>query len=302
MSDEKITNSTLYFGKSKKVFNISTLKTYLKNNQIVDAKKYILTFFAKSSNGQQIFFYEPDDNDNFNISTIDNIKSLVYKSLETKLQVDIINNWFEKEVDMRFKINSDPRASMFYQNKNTEQNYINLSNGFLHKEVKSYESFDEKIKIGVEFILKHIKDIWNSKNEEQYNYCLNWLSMSLTGHKMDTALFLKSGEGAGKSIIVLFLIKYVIGEALGLITSRCSQLLHFNSQILGKILLCLEELPTASNKEWHTVADYLKDLITGHKLDVEKKYQDTVQVINLISLIIITNNENTIKFGKDARR
>jgi hypothetical protein len=299
--DKKIVNSSLYFGKTQEVFNVSTLKTLLQDNCVVEAKKYILTYFAKSSNATQIFFYEPEDGKYFNVSTIDNLNGHIYKSLD-KYQAELIKQWFNKDVDLRYKINADARAPMFYQDKITKQNYINLSNGFLHKHIKSFESYDEKIKNGVLFILKHLKDTWNSKDEVAYTYCLNWLSLALTGHKMPTALFLQSGEGTGKSIIVTFLIKFVIGEALGLSTSRSSQLLKFNSQILGKILLCLEELPSASKTEWHSVSDYLKDLITGHKIDVERKFQDAVQVLNLISLIIITNNESTIKFGKDIRR
>jgi hypothetical protein len=301
IEDKKIINSSLYFGKTHEVFDISKLKELLQEDKLIEAKKYILTYFAKSSNGCQIFFYEPEDEKTFNISTIDNLNGYIYSCLD-KLKADLIKQWFNKDVDIRYKINADARAKMFYQDKITKQNYINLSNGFLHKTYKKFDTYDEKIKKAVYFILDHIKNIWNSKNEDAYNYCINWLSLALTGNKQPTALFLQSGEGTGKSIIVLFLINYVIGPALGLTTSRSAQLLKFNSQILGKILLCLEELPSSSKSEWHSVSDYLKDLITGNKVDIERKFQDAIQVINLISLIIITNNETTIKFGKDIRR
>jgi gas vesicle protein len=299
--DKKIINSSLYFGKTHEVFDISILKRLLREDKIIESKIYILTYFAKSSNGKQIFFYEPEDEKYFNISTVESLSGPIYKCLD-KLEADTIKKWFNKDIDLTYKINADPRAPMFYKDKITKQNYINLSNGFLHKHYKPFDSYSIKVKNGVHYILKHIKNTWNSGNEEAYTYCINWLSLALTGHKMPTALFLQSGEGTGKSIIVLFLINKVIGEALGLSTSRCSQLLRFNSQILGKILLCLEELPSSSKTEWHSVSDYLKDLITGNKVDIERKFQDAVQVINLISLIIITNNESTIKFGKDIRR
>ena len=72
--------------------------------------------------------------------------------------------------------------------------------------------------------------------------------------------------------------------------------------MLGKIIICLEEMPTSNKSDWHSVSDYIKDVITGMTLDIEKKFEDAIQIINLISLIILTNNENTIKFGKDVRR
>ena len=294
------TSSTDFFGKTTKVYQVSELKKIM-NYSIPDAKKYILTYFCKSSNGEHIFYYEPEEDGTFSITTIENLNGMVYKSLDD-IPKKIITKWFNQEVDEYFKINSDPRADKFFTNQVTGQKYINLSQGFLHKVHKPYNNYSNETKEKVNTIIKHIKDTWCSGRKETYEYVLSWLSMALTGKKMPTALFLKSGEGTGKSIIVSFLIKYVIGEALGLITSRAGQLLKFNSQILGKVLLCLEELPTASKNEWHTVSEYLKDLITGHKLDIEKKFQDTVQVLNMISLIILTNNENTIKFGKDARR
>jgi hypothetical protein len=290
----------MFFGKTEKVFDIAELKRLMKSN-LLQAKQYILTFFCKSSDGINIYYYEPEEDGKHTISSIENLNGIVYKSLD-KLNKDILRQWFEQEVNETFKINSDPRAERFYISKKTGQRFINLSEGFLHKVKKPFDKFSEETKSGVNLILKHIHDTWCSGNQESSQYVVNWLSMALTGNKMPTALFLKSGEGTGKSILVSFFIKHVIGEALGLITSRCGQLLKFNSQILGKVLICLEELPTANKAEWHTVADYLKDLITGSKIDIERKFVDAVQVINLISLIILTNNENTIKFGKDARR
>lgn len=298
--EKNITSSIEYFGKTTKVYQVSELKQLMKES-FSEAKKYILTYFCKSSNGEQIFYYEPDEDYKFNISTIENLNGMVYKSFD-KLHKDLIRQWFDQEVDEYFKINSDPRAEKFYINEITGQKFINLSEGFLHKVIKPYSKFSEQTKNRMNIILNHIENVWCSNNKESYKYVISWLSMALTGKKMPTALFLKSGEGTGKSIIVSFIIKFVIGDALGLITSRAGQLLKFNSQILGKILLCLEELPTSTKSEWHSVADYLKDLITGNKIDIERKFQDAVQVLNLISLIILTNNENTIKFGKDVRR
>jgi hypothetical protein len=94
----------------------------------------------------------------------------------------------------------------------------------------------------------------------------------------------------------------VIGPALGFITARPDNLIQFNGQIIGKILVCLEELPAENKATWHTLADMIKHLITGSKVDIEKKYKDQIQIDNLISLIIFTNHNNTLKFGNQARR
>jgi hypothetical protein len=291
-------DQTELFGKATKVFSAETCMNYITSFNIVEAKKYFLTYFAKTLDNTY-FFYEPQE-EGEGIITMKESLSGIWKQLKSK-SFDI-QDWFTSEYKVSFKVNSDPRAKRFYVSEKTGQRYINMSQGFLHKDHKPFESYPQKIKDGVKRILAHIHKVWNSGSTECFEYCLNWLSCACTGSKMPTALFLKSGEGTGKSIIVQFLIEHVIGANLGLSTSRSSQLLKFNSQLLGKILVCLEEMPSGSKSEWHSVSDYIKDLITGGKIDIEKKFEDAVQVVNLISLIILTNNENTIKFGKDVRR
>jgi hypothetical protein len=314
-------NSTInqeeIFGKTQKVFSIKLLKQYIKEDCIKDttftqSKKYFLTYYAKSI-GETRYEFTPSENDDDGLIS----------NLTSKEMTDILNNfdedynyfdenvkpqkfslkkWFNKKWDETYKINSDPRTRRFYTSAKTGQQYINLSKGFLHKNVKTFDSYDEKIKANVQIVIDHITNIWNSGNQECADYCLNWMAHALTGHKMTTAIFLKSGEGAGKSCIVNFINSFVIGSALGLITCKSNQLARFNSILLGKILVCLEELPTASKSQWFELSDILKDLITGSSVDIERKFQDCIQTTNLISLMIFTNNDNTIKFGKDARR
>ena len=286
-----------YFGSSTHVYNVAEMKRLLGVN-IEKAKQYFLTYFCKTMDNT-CFYYEPQDDGSQYIESKENLKG-IYKNI--KNPSFNVQNWFEQDVTETFKLNSNPMAPRFYKSDVTGQCYINLSKGFLWTGKKSYKDFPDEIKAKVDFILKHIKTVWNSGVDEAFEYVLNWCSCALTGHKMPTALFLKSGEGTGKSIIVEFFINHVIGEALGYSTSRSSQLPKFNAQLLGKILVCLEEMPSGSKSEWHSITDYLKDLITGSKLEIERKYSDAMQVANLISLIIITNNDNSIRFGKDCRR
>jgi hypothetical protein len=187
-------------------------------------------------------------------------------------------------------------------------NFINLSPGFLHKGPLPYGQYPAKVRKDVGKVLDHIKNVWNSKDQGAYDYCLKWLAHALTGHKRNTALFLNSGEGTGKSCIMEFIINHVIGYALGLITVHAGKLKSFNAQLLGKILVVLEEMPSGSSHEWASITEIIKHMITGGSLEIEKKFQDSVQVANLISLVIFTNNlqvggkGSPLKFGKDIRR
>jgi hypothetical protein len=321
-------NQDLLFGSDNKTFKV---ESYLqKTNEdkkkgdfkFTTAKEYFLKYFAKSF-GDTRYFYEPQEEGDGLIQNIDDAKfkkkmeqipAIQYHN-HTTLNEDMENDktnkkpekfeigkWFIKNHHTTYAINSDPRAKRFYESKKTGQKYINLSKGFLHKTVKKYADYSQKIKDNVEAINSHIKNIWNSGNEEAFEYCLNWFSCAFTGHKMESALFLKSGEGTGKSIIVDFIIDKVIGSELGMVTAKANQMMRFNSQLLGKIFVCLEELPSQNKSEWHSLSDILKDLITSSKMDIEQKYCDVIKTTNLISLMIFTNNDNTIKFGKDIRR
>ena len=310
-----IINQNELFGQTQKAFNLATLKGLSdqdahNDTTFTSTKKYFLQYFAKSLS--DVFYeYQPQEDEEGHILNREHLNGVwcsinkYYEFIDPltgKSDKFSLKNWFMVEHFQTYRINSDPRCARFYTNPKTEQCFINLSKGFLHKNIKSFESYSPHIKSQVQTIINHILNVWNSGDEEAGEFCLNFLAHALTGHKMNVALFLKSGEGTGKSIILDFIIRYVIGEDLGLSTARAQQLMKFNSQLMGKILVCLEELPTASKSEWHSVSDYLKDLITGSKMDIEKKFADCVQTVNLISLIILTNNENTIKFGKDARR
>lgn len=320
-----LNNETVkYFGKTAKAFSKETLQQIInqekqtvtdKKAMFLISKNYVVRYFAKSSTSPStIYFYEPGTSYNISNEGMEVLKTvnfdITYHSSggnndneeEAKIQKFNIYKWFLQYANGSFRMTSDPMKAIFFEDELTSQCYINLSKGFLHKQRKPFKSFEPKVQAQTHRILNHVKRVWCSNNESQYEYVLNWLACALTGHKRHTALFLKSGEGTGKSIVVEFIIKYVIGEALGLITSRAQQLLGFNSMLLERILVCLEELPSGSKNEWHSLSDVLKDLITGGKLSIEKKYEDMIQIVNYISLIIITNNDNTIKFGKDVRR
>ena len=319
-------NQDEIFGNTTKAFSVETLMKYSKQDKnskdfkFTKTKNYFLSYFAKSF-GDTRYFYEPqEEGDGL-------IESLTKEQAKTKIeQIPVIYynqegdaenddneetkkskkfnlaKWFIEQHHTTYSISSDPRSSRFFESKKTGRKFINLSKGFLHKNAKKFNEYSDKQKKNVELIINHIVNVWNSGNKVAGDYTLNWLAHALTGHKMETAIFLKSGEGTGKSIIVDFIIQNVIGTALGLSTSRARELMKFNAQLLGKVFLCLEELPASTKSEWFSISDFLKDLITGSSIDIEKKYSDVVQTVNLISLIIMTNNENTIKFGKDARR
>lgn len=302
------------FGTATTVFNFQTMNSLIQSglyDNFQSAKTYFSTYHAKSYY-KDFYVFEPDGKEG-NISLInDRQMDSIFSKIETEVIVTIGNKtmkekfdlkkWFLKHNPTNLTLDQDPYNERFFQDPVTQRQYLNISKGFKHKVIKPYDSYADEIKEKVQFILRHIRDVWNSGNEEQYFYVLLWLSYALTSRKVETALYLKSGEGTGKSIVIEFFIEHVIGQELGLSTSNMGQLLRFNSQLIGKTLLVGEELASASKSEWTSLSDIIKDLITGKMIDFEAKYSNITHLKNIISLIMITNNENTLKFGKDARR
>jgi hypothetical protein len=301
------------FGTRRDAFSLKQIKQLLndgQNNNFKAARKYFTCYYAKSlSNGY--YFFDPIGKTDRSISNMDEQQmSQVFKQIPVKQYTDLNGNkasfdlkkWFTQVWDSQYSIGFDPLEGMFYECKDTKKTYINMARTFIHQNPKKYSKYPKDIQAKVERILTHLKKVWNSDNEECYQYTLNHLANACTRRKMNTCVFLKSGEGTGKSIILEFIINHVIGEHLGLITGRASQLAGFNYQLLGKLIVVLEELPTESKGQWFQISDIIKQLITGTKLEVEKKHADMITVANYISLYILTNNDNTIKFGKDMRR
>jgi hypothetical protein len=308
-------NQTKLFGTNEKVFTLVKLSKFLHEedaytNDFIKSKKYFLKYFAKSLD-DHCYKYEPnefdDDGQIHKIhslkSVFDQIPTIEYKigDSDKKRRFDL-RQWFMKSHYATYEIGGDPREKRFFSSQKTGRNYINLCKGFMHKERVEYASFSNEVKANVNKLIDHIHSVWNSDNKASSEYTMKWLAHACTGHKMKTCLFLKSGEGTGKSINIEFILQHVIGPALGIITQRANQLAKFNFQLLNKILLCLEELPSGGKSEWHSISDYLKDIITGGSMEIERKFEDAYQIANIISLIIITNNENSLRFGKDIRR
>jgi hypothetical protein len=118
---------------------------------------------------------------------------------------------------------------------------------------------------------------------------------------MATCLYLKSGQGTGKSVITDFLQNKVLGSKIVYITSNPDCLIGFNHQLSGKVLLILEELPATTKSQWCTISNSLKHFITGKTYTNKEKNKTDFEVDNNISIIINTNN-NAIKIKSDDRR
>jgi phage/plasmid-associated DNA primase len=118
---------------------------------------------------------------------------------------------------------------------------------------------------------------------------------------MYSILYLKSGQGWGKGIITDFIQCYVLGTQLVYKTSDPQTILgSFNAQLMGKVLLLLEEMPTEKS-QWNSLYRALKDKVTSDTIEIHEKYKTPTQYKNFMSTIVLTN-ENALRVENDDRR
>jgi hypothetical protein len=147
----------------------------------------------------------------------------------------------------------------------------------------------------------HIRDVWCSEDWNLTEYIIKWFASVASGRKMYSILYLKSGQGWGKGIITDFIQRYVLGTQLVYKTSDPQTILgSFNAQLMGKVLLLLEEMPTEKS-QWNSLYRALKDKVTSDMIEIYEKYKTPTQYKNFMSTIVLTN-ENALRVENDDRR
>jgi hypothetical protein len=301
------------FGDPQEAFDINVLKGLVLKAQTMDdlkvAKGYVLSYFILCSNPHGVFMWRPDIN-NFEHKPVKEINMLIrpikrvfYKPTTNpeerpeKTEFDI-SRWFLRENNVVCVSDCNPSKARLYRVK--RQLYLNIFPGFLHISQELSE-FSKEAHTGVKTIFAHIRDTWCSGNWELTEYIIKWIAGISVGKKMYTILYLKSGQGWGKGIITDFIQRYVLGPQLVYKTSDPQTILgSFNGQLLGKLLLLLEEMPTEKS-QWNSLYRALKDKVTSDTIEIHEKYKTPLQFRNFMSTIVLTN-ENALRVENDDRR
>jgi hypothetical protein len=288
-------NDYYIFGTEKLNYNVNKLIQFVESGKFDEAKIYLKKYFVKvmkpigvllwMSAEEELFFYE-----------FHQIKKIIPKIRNNNFDIQL---WFLNDYNDFYLQNINVSQGRIY--KNNDQLYINLFPGYLHTHTKSYDSFSSDIKGKVELIWNHIKIVWCSDQDDLFDYNKKWISHMVSGRKMTTCLYLKSGQGTGKSVITEFLQHKVLGIKIVYATSNPDCITGFNKQLLGKVLLVLEELPATTKSQWCTISNALKHFITGKTYTNKEKNITDFEIDNNISVIINTNN-NAIKIESDDRR
>ena len=170
----------------------------------------------------------------------------------------------------------------------------------LHKKYKPYDKYSDDIKEGVEMMLDMIKQISCNSQEDVYDAYIKYLSQLCRGIKTEVIIYKKGEQGIGKSTETDFLINYVLGKDICLLSGTEPLTSNFNKCFLGKLFVVFEELPTFGPKEWEAVSSKLKTLTTEKTAQFRGLFKDPIQAENILNFMINTNVES-LK-NSDGRR
>ena len=218
-------------------------------------------------------------------------ENLLYTNLEKNIDVSFVLYWL-KDPKMRTynKIEFLPQ----------QQTPINIYNSFRGYKAESTELINSDIENS--YIMKHIKEVICNKNEDVYNYFINFLA-NLLQHpykKANTSLIFKSIQGAGKDTIFNWFGNNILGKEYYINEDNVELIFgKFNSCIENKILVVINE---ASGKDTFTINEKIKNAITREINIIEHKGLKPYENTNNIGFIFLTNNDNPIKIPYDDRR
>ncbi len=188
---------------------------------------------------------------------------------------------------------------------NLPENVYNIWEGFAIENQK-YENIDIS-EVDYQRILDHFEimsgfDKEGNKNEELYEYLLNWFAHKIQKpeKKIGVCLVLMGKQGIGKTILVEKLLRNIMGDEYVYDTADINSIAgDFNSALQGKLVCILNE---ASGKDTMPLIDRLKDIITREKITIRLMRTDGIPMKDYCDYCFTTNNLNPIKETEDERR
>ena len=276
-------------------FDVVKLQNYFNNDNIkkkyTKTIKYIGKYYFESSRGTYIYYnYREDiksgEKGTFEIRTSDEFRKEILNKVEN-------NKLILAQIKMSSKIHtvvSELFKPRYYMIKN--KYFLNECIGFKHKKYKPYDKYDKDVKDGVNLMLDFINEVSCCNNKEMFDSYLKYLATLCRGKKTDVIIYKKSVEGTGKSTESEFLMKYVFGMDVCLISGTEPLLTNYNKIFMGKIFVVFEELPTFSKSQWESVSSKLKTLTTEDMCVYRDLYEKQICASNLLNFQINTNVES----------
>ena len=244
---------------------------------------YIQLYYFEINKGLYLFYntndktFDERDNKEFKLEVLD------------KLNDKYMNELFKTNCKTYLTCSKINKPRIFEENNNY---YLNMCYGFLHKNVKPYNEYSKEIQDKVNRMLQMCYDISCNKHDATFEAYKKYLSQICKGEKTKCITYRKSVQGTGKSFEQQFLIDYVLGPEICLISNTEPLLKDFNKILMGKLYVVFEELPIFNSASWEAVSSKLKTLSTENKAMYRGLYKEPIQAENISNFTINTNCES----------
>ena len=209
----------------------------------------------------------------------------------TKISVEPFKMW------MSWMNRKEVRAIGFDPTDKENKDIFNVWKGYdISKEIADKFDEDEATPI-----LEHILNCWCNKDEQSFEYVMNYLAhiIQKPWKKSGVVLALKSKQGGGKGVIISKLGE-IIGDNHFCQNSNANYLFgDFNGQLEGKILVNLDEAFWGGDKK---MEGQMKNKITERNQTINKKNKEAYMVSDYANYIISTNNDWFAGTTEDDRR
>lgn len=172
--------------------------------------------------------------------------------------------------------------------------YYNTFSGQRFEIPDEIPEFPESLVSSRDYILRHIKEVYCSNDEERYKEILNFIVTSVAGRKLGRMVHIVGEEGTGKSWLYEF-YSALMGAGLIEQTTDWSVMKEGsnNSILLGKRLLIIEEAKNDNLNETKRMEEALKHFITGSHIKIQDKWMKARKVENIINVISFSNHPIT---------
>ena len=210
-------------------FDVVYLKSLLDENKVKELEAYLRKFFFRYKT--KIFFF-----DGVVFELYDQDKALKLIPNDCVLEKMVADEETKKFKKVFYNVKSYIQSTDFMQYeflpsidfsqglKNTKQRTINtvsIQETFfeiakpmaIDVNSKPMEIINE-LKQGLHLIDKHLYEVWCSKNNELYEFVLNFIACSLGGRKLRKCINIQTPKRTGKGIIINNLLGEILGDRM----------------------------------------------------------------------------------------
>jgi hypothetical protein len=311
--EEEKEDDSVIFGSTDIPLDLYHLKELVDSKKIKLLKKTLVKYFAVilPEKGSSCYIYWDAYKKNIIYHDKQSLSTFLPESFNVvgqdesgkKITLFSCYKFIRTEIFDRFRIvlNFDNNKKFYRENN---QCFVNKWEGFLHTERKPYKEYPKKIKAGVQKIWNHVYEVWCSSNDNVFGfYTKPYMAHMCIGQKQTAALYLKGGQGIGKTVVCDFIRHNVMGDNVTTTLDEIEPLMDgaYNDFLCGKRFVVCEELPTDTKSKWCTLENRLKVWITNKDRSYRGKYITNFIGRNLSSFILLTNNPY-MKISSDDRR